>query len=140
MSVVTLQGEGGWEERTRLGSLSANVALNAGAALGECAVSVEALRWGEGEQMARLGSIHGGFETILASDLLYATREYDALAATVHALAAPGGRVLLGYPVRHVRGARLRACPPCTHAHVHPSRARHAHCVCTQVRPHVQSL
>ena len=46
-SVVTLKGEAdGWEERTRLGSLADNVALNHEAIDGTH-VSVEPLRWGE---------------------------------------------------------------------------------------------
>lgn len=100
-SVVTIRSGGEWEERTRLASLADNVTLNQEAICG-AAVSVEPLRWGEGAHLAQLTAAQpAGFETLIASDVLYAPREYDALAATVHALAAKDALVLIAFPVRH---------------------------------------
>ena len=101
-SVVTIKsGHGLWEERTRLASLAANVALN-NEAIDGAVVGVEALRWGEQAHLAALAAVQpGGFDTIVASDVLYSPREYDALAATVHALASADALVLLAYPIRH---------------------------------------
>ena len=65
-------------------------------------MTVAPLRWGDAAHLAQLARrAPRGFETLLASDVLYAPREYAALARSVHALAADGATVLLAYPERH---------------------------------------
>jgi predicted nicotinamide N-methyase len=88
-STVTLQGVDGLEEHSRLAMLRDNAQLNGTRA----ATHLEAL--------ATL--CPGGFETIIASDVLYSPRHYDELATTIDALAARAAdtRVILSYPVRH---------------------------------------
>ena len=65
-------------------------------------MSVEALRWGEDEHIASLCARWPlGFETIVASDVLYSPRMYAALATTINALAARDSIIVLSYPERH---------------------------------------
>ena len=98
-STATLAGEHGWEERSRLATLADNVQLNGERA---AAVSVEALRWGDEEHIAALASRHPmGFQTIVASDVLYSLRMYDALATTIRALSAADAVAVFSYPERH---------------------------------------
>lgn len=98
-STATLAGDGGWEERSRLTTLQDNVLLNGERA---ATVSVEALRWGDAAHISALAARWpAGFQTIVASDVLYSPRMYDALAATIHALAAADAAVIFSYPERH---------------------------------------
>lgn len=98
-STVTLAGEHGWDERSRLTMLRDNIRLN-----GErgAAMSVEPLRWGDDAHIVALRTRWpAGFSTIVASDVLYAPRMYEALQKTIHALAAQEASVVLSFPVRH---------------------------------------
>jgi predicted nicotinamide N-methyase len=100
-STVTLQGVDGLEEHSRLAMLRDNAQLNGTRAAN---VSVAPLRWGEATHLEALATLcPGGFETIIASDVLYSPRHYDELATTIDALAARAAdtRVILSYPVRH---------------------------------------
>ena len=98
-STATLNGEHGWEERSRLASLADNIELNGERAT---AVSVAPLRWGDESHIADLRSQWPlGFSTIVASDILYSPRFYDALEATIRALAAADAMVVLSYPRRN---------------------------------------
>ena len=98
-SKATFATENGWEERTTLATLAENAALNGSRA---AAVSVAELRWGDAAQIAELHAQWRGFDTIMASDVLYyLPATYSALAQTIRALAAADGVVVLSYRVRH---------------------------------------
>lgn len=98
-STATLEGEHGWEERSRLVSLAENIAINGKHA---ASASVAALRWGDDEHLAALtASWPVGFETLVGSDVLYSPRMYEALATSILALAAPNALLVLSYPLRH---------------------------------------
>ena len=61
-------------------------------------------RWGDAEQIAELLAQRAprGFDTIMASDVLYyPPATYRALAQTIRALSAADGAVVLSYRVRH---------------------------------------
>ena len=97
-STVTVASANGWEERGRLATLADNVTLNGR----DDVMSVAALRWGDEAHLSSLCSRWPvGFQTIVASDVLYSPRMYDGLEATIRALAAPDAVVVLSYPVRH---------------------------------------
>ena len=100
-STATFATETGWEERSTLEALAENAVLNGERA---SAVSIAELKWGCEAQIEnvreRFG--RGGFETLTASDVLYYRPDtYGALAATIRALAAADGAVVLAYRVRH---------------------------------------
>ena len=100
-STATFATETGWEERSTLEALAENAVLNGARA---AAVSIAELKWGCEAQIEnvreRFG--RGGFETLTASDVLYYRPDtYGALAATIRALAAADGAVVLAYRVRH---------------------------------------
>lgn len=102
-STATLATSTGWEERRTLQTLADNVALNAE----RCpAVSVSALEWGNLAHIAALRNAWpGGFDTILASDVLYYDPDdtYDKLALTLRALVSSSvdATIVLSYRVRH---------------------------------------
>ena len=101
-SAATVSTENGYQSSSVLEELRGNVALNP--ARVQSVVSVEELQWGNAEHIAALlRRWPGGFDTIVASDVLYYKPEetYDALAQTIRALAAPAARVVLAYMVRH---------------------------------------
>lgn len=114
-SVVTLAaGPGEREERSRLESLAENARLNGERA---AAVSVAPCRWGDAAHLADLaGRWPEGFDTVVASDVLYSPRSYAALGATIRALAGADATVVLAFPERHGgearRGATARAVGP----------------------------
>ena len=66
-------------------------------------VSVAELRWGDGGHIAAMREAWPhGFDTIVASDLLYYPPDtYGALAETIRAVAAAHASVVLSYRVRH---------------------------------------
>ena len=97
-STVTVASSNGWEERGRLATLADNVTLNGR----DDVMSVEALRWGDDAHLSSLSARWpNGFETIVASDVLYSPRMYDGLETTIRTLAAADAVVVLSYPVRH---------------------------------------
>lgn len=101
-SPATISTDHGWQEGSVLQTLEENVAQNSAAV--QSAVSVEELRWGDHSHIAALRKRWpDGFDTIVASDILYYKPEetYDSLAETIRALAAPDARVVLAYMVRH---------------------------------------
>ena len=89
-----------------LSALAENVAPNG--ARGELC-SVAGLRWGDADHIATLLETRAdGFDTIIASDVLYYPPEtYPALADTIRALAAPNASVALGYLLRHSREGEI---------------------------------
>ena len=97
---AALVTEAGWQEQSTLEQLSENVELNR---LSAAAVSVVELRWGECAQRgALLERYPGGFDTVVASDVLYyPQRTYSRLVGAIDALVAPSGAVVLSYKVRH---------------------------------------
>ena len=98
-TTATLEGEHGWEERSRIATLGENVRLNGKIT---AAVHVQPLRWGDHAQIAAIAAgWPGGFGTIVGSDVLYSPRLYDGLAATIRTLAAYDSRVVLSVPERH---------------------------------------
>lgn len=98
-TTATLEGEHGWEERSRIATLGENVRLNGKIT---AAVHVQPLRWGDHAQIAAIAAgWPGGFGTIVGSDVLYSPRLYDGLAATIRTLAAYDSRVVLSFPERH---------------------------------------
>ena len=124
-SVVTLAAgrPGEREERSRLESLAENARLNGERA---AAVSVAPCRWGDAAHLADLaGRWPEGFDTVVASDVLYSPRSYAALGATIRALAGADATVVLAFPERHGgearRGATARAVGPLERA---PLRSR----------------
>ena len=101
-STATISTDCGWQESSVLRTLSENVALNP--AHVQAAVSVEHLRWGDRSHIDALRARWpSGFDTIVASDILYYKPEetYDTLAYTIRELAADGARGVLSYMVRH---------------------------------------
>tara|TARA_B110001452_G_scaffold197854_1_gene167795 strand:- start:341 stop:1111 length:771 start_codon:yes stop_codon:yes gene_type:complete len=101
-STASMATHQGWEERSTLEALAENVTqLNRWAT---DTVSVAELRWGDGEHLAALRKAWPhGFDTVVASDLLYYPPEtYGALAETIRAVAAAADTsVVLSYRVRH---------------------------------------
>ena len=98
--------DAGWQTQSTLSALAENVALNG--ARGELC-SVAELRWGDADHIASLRETRAdGFDTIIASDVLYYPPEtYPALADTIRALAAPDASVALGYLLRHSREGEI---------------------------------
>ena len=106
-TVSTLSSDdAGWQNMSTLSALAENIALNG--ARGELC-SVAELRWGDADHIASLRETRAdGFDTIIASDVLYYPPEtYPALADTIRALAAPNGSVALGYLLRHSREGEI---------------------------------
>ena len=98
-SLATLSTDSGWQPRTSLAMLADNVALNGARA---DTVTVAELRWGCPAHIAALRETWKGFDTIVASDVLYYPPEtYGALVDTIRGLAAPDATVIIAYVVRH---------------------------------------